>query len=403
MIVPTPEALTFEDVKTWDAQTMKDQMRHPEMKEAILRVITTKNQAQIEEAQAQIEANSAPSEVVVPATEVAAEQVAAEEAQRAAAAEQEAAKRAAEDAETLRATGVTIYRDQTGDIYKLVQDYQATDEHGSNIGRPTHLESRSWPELVAKQKEAHIQATRAFHRLKSQKVSFKDQQPVQPSQLSDSDLLAAMKDLKSDDPQKQLEAIRMVQKAESDKLRAEQDELVRQQQVSRAFLANHRDDFNNCQANIELIKDYFTENQLAWTLDNLEVAFQDLEPRLAPVERPVASTPPANPVKVTPSAATTAPVTAPAASPAVQPVAPAPAQASQAANPPAAAPRPGVNGGLVPGENSGSRPVASGQPKGLTAEEIRSWDGPTMRAKMRDPKIRPQIDAYFLARSQTRR
>ena len=47
-------------------------------------------------------------------------------------------------------------------------------------------------------------------------------------QQTDADLLAAMKDLKSDDPAKQLEAIRKVQKSEADRINAQQAEFKRQ-------------------------------------------------------------------------------------------------------------------------------------------------------------------------------
>src|SRR5665213_576016 len=90
---------------------------------------------------------------------------------QAAAAQIEEARKSEEDQALIEA-GITVYRDAVGNIVKLVQDYQATDEHGNAIGRSTHLEARSWIELVRKQKEAHVQATRAFHRLKDQKTTF---------------------------------------------------------------------------------------------------------------------------------------------------------------------------------------------------------------------------------------
>lgn len=408
MTTTTPENLTFETIKTWDGPTMRDQMHKPEMREAILRVVASRQLSEVEAAQVSIESNQ-PTVVETPVEQPVV--VVDEEAKRAEA--REAAIKA-ED-EQLATVGISVIRDQYGNVSKLIQDYQATDENGNPIGRPTHLEARSWPEMSIKQKEAHIQATRAFHRLKTQKITFKEQPAAAPTEFSDADLLAAMKDIKSDDPTKQLEAIRKVQKAEADKAKAEYDrklaeaeELRRQERVSLQFLARHKEDFNNCEANVKMIATYFEENQLAWTNDNLEIAFQALESELAPVEKkPVVSATPDNPVRTAPVAQ---PVTQPAASAtatqvapaAVQPQATTTAQVTPAANPQATA-RPGVNGGLVPGESSGSRPVSSSQPKGLTAEEIKSWDGPTMRAKMRDPKIRPQIEAFIASRQQTRK
>src|ERR1700676_2811416 len=277
-VAVTPETLTFEHIKSWDGQTMKDYMRHPEMRTAIYNIIQTKSLADVEAAQAQIDAQQpiVPTEIVATvdlAAEAEAQRVAAEqaEAQRVAA-EQEAARKAAEPK-------------------KFVVDYQCKDDEGNPIGRPTHLEAATQEGLIEKMREAHEQATRAFHRLKKQKVSFKEPpKTVAPApQLSDAELLSAMKDLKSDDPQKQLDAVRKVQRAETDKAKADADqkiaelnELRRQEQVSYQFLTRHRKDFNNCEANIKLVKDYFMDNQLAWTSDNLEIVFHALELELAP-------------------------------------------------------------------------------------------------------------------------
>lgn len=366
----TPETLTFDTIKSWDGGTMKKYMQMPSMREAIYRVVQSQSLSAVEEAQAQID-GIAP--VVDDAEAKAAEETArlAAEAQRVAA-EAEAAKNK-----------------------KIVVEYQATDEEGNPIGRPTHLEAASHEEMIGKMKEAHIQATRAFHRLKKQKVQSLREVNNQPAAsavtMSDADLLAAVKDLKSDDPQKALEAHRKLNKAESAKIQAEADakveaanELRRQEQVSYAFLKAHQHDFNNCEANVSLIKDYFQQNELAWTLDNLDIAFHALENELAPVAMPVVATPPANP------APAVAPVATPAVTAPAQPVATAPIVTTPPANPAPAQPRPGVNGGIVPGQNSAVRPAAA--PKGLTMEEVNSWDGPTMRAKMRNPQTRAEIE-----------
>lgn len=406
----TPQNLTWDDIKSWDGATMKFHMRHDEMRDAIYAIIKNKPLADIEAAQAAADAQASEAPEIPPAEQLPVaktpEEVAAEEQKAVAeleekrvAAEQEVSRIAAEGAEneSLRLAGISIHRDQQGNIVKIVQDYQATDEQGNSIGRPTHLEARNWPELSTKQKEAHVQATRAFHRLKVQKVSFKETPAQSPSQMSDAELLLAMKDLKSDDPQKQLEAIRKVQNAESDKKASEAAELHRQEDVSRRFLARHKNDFNNCKANIELVKEYFIENpELVWDDDNLEICLHALESKLAPVVESVAAIVPANPVIIPPA------VTAPVTPLAVQPVVIAPAPTATPANPVVTAPRPGVNGSLEPGQGSGLRPVATA-PKGLTVDEVRSWDGPTMRAKMRNPVLRPQIIAFVEAYNKSKK
>ena len=428
----TPSAVTFEELKHWTGAEMKDQLRRSdEMRQAIYKIIQTKSEADVIAAQAQIDANQpAPVEEpvpevlspeLVPVAEVPVlDSVEADlqfaERQAAVAAEAEIARVAetarvadvareaaqAEETASLLAAGITVQRDQHGNISKLVQDYQVFDDNKNSIGRPTHLEARGWPELVAKQREAHIQATRAFHRLKTQKITFKEQVQERPtSKFSDQELLEAMKDLKSDDPTKQLEAVRKVGQADRDRDSADRDkkdaeavEFRRQEDVSRRFLARHKHDFYNCQANIKAIGDYFQENQLAWTDDNLDIAFHALELDLAQVDVPNAPTVTANPVRVEEKSTTQV-------APVVQPPAPAPAQAPTPVNPVVAVPRPGVNGGIEPGSMSSPRPAPT-KPKLLGVEEVNSWDAATMRAKMRDPKMRPQIEAFIAARNKLR-
>jgi hypothetical protein len=423
----TPETLTFEHIKQWDGEAMKKHMANPEMREAIYNIVKTRSLAAAEttpapegfsepqptaESTATVETQSVteqPKQDEQPKQGEQSKQ--GEQPKQDEQAQAEVQRAAAEQAEQAR-------KAQEAQRKKIVIDYQVKDEDGNPIGRPTHLEAATQEELIEKMKEAHIQATRAFHRLKKQKVSFKEPAPAPAApSISDAELLAAMKDLKSDDPQKQLDAVRKVNQAELEKQRieyerkvAELNELRRQEQVSYAFLRRHQNDFNNCEANINLIKNYFIENELAWTLDNLEIAFHALESELAPVEVPVApvvldnsdstsastaSVAPANPVQAPAQVSTSA---APSA---VQPMATATAQVAAPVNPAPVTPRPGVNASIMPGLSSGSRPAVT--QKGLTAEEIRSWDGPTMRAKMRNPAIRAQIEAFFAERNKNKK
>ena len=404
----TPETLTWEHIRQWDGPTMRRHLgSSPEMRARIYEISAQQAQAQVQ-SQSQ-EAQPAEVPPTVEDVNVAnAEQEALRLAAEQKAAEEEAARVAAENA---RVEAERKAAEEAAKPKKIVVDYQIKDEDGNPIGRPTHLEATTEDEMRLKMIEAHTQATRAFHRLKKQKVqSLKEvnqqQTPSSPA-MSDVEMIAAIKDLKSDDPQKALEAHRKLVKIETDRATQEKEretaEFQRQQDVSRKFLTAHKNDFNNCQANVNLIKDYFQENQLAWTLDNLEIAFHALESELAPVEkqRPVEPTPPANPVPaVVPPAAPTVPpaapvVPTPAAAPVVQPTPPAPATATPPANPAPAAPRPGVNGGLVPGQGS-SRPVA--KPTVDLAAEIRSWDGPTMRKMMSNPTKRAQIEKFLAER-----
>lgn len=360
----TPDTLTFEHIKQWDPATMRKYMQIPEMREAIYKTVQTQSLEAVEAAQQQIEGTPPAVAEVAPVVEAAPVVPVAEV--------------------------VPVVPK------KIVVEYQIKDEEGNPIGRPTHLEAATQEELISKMQEAHTQATRAFHRLKKQKVqslrevNSQPAPPVTPT-MSDAELLTAVKDLKSDDPKVALEAHRKLNAAEVAKAQAEADskvaslnELRRQEKVSYEFLKAHQHDFNNCEANVSLIKTYFEDNQLAWTLDNLEIAFHALENELAPVAAPVVTAPPANPAPAAASSAT------PAAQPVVQAAVTAPVVTTPPANPAPAQPRPGVNGGIVPGQNSAPRPAVT--TKGLTMDEINSWDGPTMRAKMRNPQTRAEIE-----------
>ncbi len=364
----TPETLTWEQVKQWDGGTMRKYMGVPSMRAAIQRVVSSQQLADIEAMQTKLE-NELTSTTPAPVA----------------------------DAPVVEPVVVPEVQIPTPEPKKIVVDYQVKDEEGNPIGRPTHLEAASEEEMRSKMIEAHVQATRAFHRLKKQKVQSLRDVNVQPAaavatpELTDAEILAVLKDLRSEDPKVQLQAHRKLNAAEISKAKAEADavaaneaELARQKGVSYQFLMNHKNDFNNCQANVDLMKDYFQTNELPWTLDNLEIAFHALEDQLAPVAGPTVALPPANPAPVVQPTAT-------AAAPVVQPVPTVPVVPTPPANPVPVQARPAFNGGIVPGQNSAPRPVTKSS--GLTMAEITSWDGPTMRAKMRNPQIRAQIEA----------
>lgn len=337
--------------------------------------------------------------------------------ERAAAAQVEE-DRKAEEEKALIDAGITIYRDANGNIVKLVQDYQADDGNGNPIGRPTHLESRSWIEHVRKQKEAHVQATRAFHRLKDQKTTF-NKKPVEPIKvpnvplMTEDERIQAALDLNSDDEMAVLKAERKLRA--DDILRAQQqkainNELQRQKEVSDGFKLRHAHDFNPCQANAKLIRDYLDEhtdadgNQLAWTEDNLELAFAAIEPQLVPAQAPV-ETETAPQANNTP-AASTVKQAQPAPTPEIQPTAVpeaalvTPVTPAATPNPPAPARRPGVNGGLQPGQSSGLRPAAT--PSGLTMKDIAGWTGEQMRKEQKNPARKAEIARVIAAYNKAR-
>lgn len=404
---------TEADVRKLDAKTLARLVQNPETRDHLNRAMQFRDA----EALAEYEKTQA---------DAAAAEQAAVEAQQNQAAADEAARLSAEQAatavatpvvptwqaedESYKAMNVTVVRDALGNITRLVTDYQVTDEQGNPVGRPTHLEARNWPELYMKQREAHIQASRAFGRLKKAQLTRKEVVEPQPiRQLTDAEVADLVKDLKSDDPTKSVAAARKLALADPAVVKAQQDAYEAKIKseaalVTYQFLQKHIHDFNNCAANQKLLGEYFEENNLKWTLDNLEIAFAALEDQLAPVAqvpaRAVPSVENAAPVTTAASAAPAAPAAAAAAAPAVPAPQAAPAQPAtppQPENKPPVRvePRPGVNSGILPGTLTGKivdvpSTATSGQ---LTARDIYKWDPKILKARMRDPQWIPIIEA----------
>ena len=365
---------------------------------------------------------------VVTAEETAASQAAKEAADKIVAdaasaeaarvaAETEAARKAAEviikpwEAEdaSYATYGIHVTRDAEGHIQRIVQEYQVKDESGNPIGRATHLEAKSWPEFISKKDECHVQATRAFNRLKSQKVSFKQQQPVEPEYkpLTDEEMAVLLKDLKGDDSAKAVAAARKIAGSEvaKDRQAARDAEVKAQgQAIGYEFMKRHVHDFNPCKANSDLIGQWLEENNLEFTLDNLELALIAKENELAPVSvparrvevppvvNPPATVPQALPAVQHPSAELAARQAAAAAAPPAAPVPPVTQPVAE--NTPPAQSRPGINGGLEPGSLSAQRPTVTNQPK-YTREAILKMDKEQLKRLVKDPKSRAEINAVL--------
>lgn len=287
---------------------------------------------------------------------------------------------------------------------KIVLDYQATDDDGRPIGHRTHLEAWSHEEMIEKQKNAHIQATRAFERLKKRQVSKVVIEPVkQPTEEEQKSYEAVLKDVKSDDPVAVAEAVRKLVEEElrkkEEREAAYKAEYNRQQEASKEFLRTYPD-YNNCAANNQMLAAYITENKLRWTADNLAIAYEALEAQLAPKEIPAPepepepepaqpSQPEANP----PVAATPAPEPAPSTPVTVEEPTPAPVdQQTPRPNVPAApARRPGVDGSLQPGQTRVSQPVRI-DPNAITFEKIKKMSPDEYKKALKDPARRAEIE-----------
>lgn len=321
-----------------------------------------------------------------------------------------------EDDKAWAEVGVTVVRDAGGKATRYIEEYQVLGEDGKPIGRPTHLEARTLPELASKKREVHTQATRAFHRLKQQKLTFKKYTILSPEAIAE----AAKQALEAKDLNAVTEVVRGIIETQYQK---EQRELREKQlfedgrAISNEFRARHLHDYNPCVANQNAIGEYFAEHNLEFTLDNLEVAFQDLKDqgKLAPVTS-VAGTRTAT-VAANPAAAAAAAAPAPPVIPVAEPPVAAPASATPAqpqavvapvveatAPTPAAAPnvqpaarRPGVNGSLPPGTLSAQRP---GAPEPALARKeflkmVKDMKPEVMKQKLKtDPQFVKQLEAH---------
>src|SRR5665811_777349 len=166
-----------------------------------------------------------------------------------------------------------------------------------------------------------------------------------------------------------------------DRQRVRDEENANQKMVSINWMTKHIGDYNRCQANGKILATYLEENDLEWTVDNLDLAFAATESQLAPLvlqAAPVAAVPEPTPVINPPVEVSQA--VAPTPVPVIKPE---PVVAAETPVPPAPAPnvqapaaRPGVNGGLIPGQQSAPRPVAG--PLGLTMKDIKGWTADQM-------------------------
>lgn len=368
----TPSVLTHEEIFGWTTAKLKDEMKNP-ARLAEINAALALGPTKAEETNPLI--GLQPSLEELDAVKVEADRLAAEQAAAQAIAEKTAQD--AKDAE-YKAAGVTVETDTQGNIIKIIKTYQAKDPAtGNPIGRPTYLEAKSWIEMSIKQQQAHENAVQFAERLKKQKLTIKKEEPkttVQPA-LSDEDLIRLQEELKGEDRDKATEAAATIRKHETEKVEVDLQEQLklaienaRQKEIALDWLSQHPE-FNRCIANREMIQSYLTDNNLEFTLDNLELTYAAVESQLTPKEEKVVEVPPVPVVNP--------PVTA------VPPVAEVvPATPAATVNPPAPTARPGVNGGLIPGQTAGTRPSA-GQVVGLTKKEIAKWSGPEMRKQMK--------------------
>ncbi len=361
-VVETPKPLTRAEIRGWNADEMKAAILHgrlDEINEVLATPVPTPEEVADAEAQVVVDAQAA------------AEAQAAADAKAVTDAEAEGL-RVAEAARVAAAAPAVPVTPK-----KIVVDYQAADEDGKPIGRPTHLEAYSWEEMSQKQTEAHVNALRYAERVKNRNVTKK--QPDLPTpELTPDELATAVVDLEGTDPVKKAAAIRKLSRTDVlDKKFLEADVAKKDAlaaSVSYAFMRAHLHDFNPCDANATILTDYINSNDLEWTQDNLEEAFSKVIDQLAPVVQPT----PAPPVaEIPPVVPVEAPVPA-----AEAPVAVAPVVAAPVAPVPNAPAVRVPHAGIQPGTLTAGRLVPV-KPAGLTKAQIKAWTSDEMKAYMR--------------------
>jgi hypothetical protein len=175
---------------------------------------------------------------------------------------------------------------------KIIEDFQVEDADGNPIGRRTHLEADTEEEMREKIKKSYAEAVRYAERQKKKKAAMVAYTPVPLlSTLTAEERAALETDINGTDEAKKTLA---GMKLHSDELKAQtnesrkQAEYARQNNESLLFMKNHVSDFKQCKANADILADYFTQHNLHWSAENLEIAFEDetLRPRLvAPEQR----------------------------------------------------------------------------------------------------------------------
>lgn len=328
--------------------------------------------------------------------------------------EELAAEAAAVAAASVEAPVETLVVPPPVERKKIVREYQVRDEDGNPIGRPTHLEAWSEAEMLDKIQDAHVNATRAFHRLKKQKLQFKENE--QSRLLTPDEIKAvAAKVVEGKDPVEAEKLVRGILDGEFKKKEKElQDkrDFEEGRRIYNEFIRRHLYEFNPVQSNLNALIEYLKEHSLDFTLDNLEAAFLDLHEqgdKLAPVTaQPRTVEVAANPAPTT--AATPAPVAVlpPAAepvaaqTPTAQPVVNTPPVEATvttpvAANQPIATRRPGVNGSLPPGSLSAQRTVAvdPAQARKEFMQNLKKMSSVEIKRKRdTDPQFVKQLAAY---------
>ena len=202
---------------------------------------------------------------------------------------------------------------------KYTINFPLTDEQGQPLldragkARVTHLIADSAEELITKMATSNLEVSRALDRSNRHIETLKSKRPtpravapdLKAKPLSQEETIQVGLDIQ--DPRK---AAAAVEKMVESRIGPVAGEVERQRQtldqtakvrLGREFFSRHKDDLADIAANGSMLAKWITENELDWTLDNLEIAFVTLGDRLV---RPV---PPRNAAPAEPAPGNDAP------------------------------------------------------------------------------------------------
>ena len=191
---------------------------------------------------------------------------------------------------------------------KYTMAFPLTDENGQAIldraGNPrfTNIVGESPEDVAVKIAEANIQVSRALDRANKHIDTLKNKKPtvrrapanLRPTPLNDDDRVQVGLDLQ--DPRKAAAAIEKVVESRVAPVAGELErqgetlDLEARKRVARDFFGRHPE--YNLSANGALLGKWLSENGYEFTLDNIEIAFANLQDRLARKPEPRNDPPP---------------------------------------------------------------------------------------------------------------
>jgi hypothetical protein len=259
---------------------------------------------------------------------------------------------------------------------KIVREYQATDEAGNPIGKPTRLVADTPEEMLDKMQEAHINATRAlarqnkaFEDLRKSKLTRKVEPVVKKlTEVEKKQAVAGIANpATAEDSVRKLVGIESLEervtKAEAKAKRAEDE-------ATGWKWAQKHPEFYRCAANSAAIHKFLRDNDLEYTIGNLDIALDSIGDQLAQDPNKI--------VKNESAANNDLPNNEPPNAP----------SSETERRPPSF--------GIAPGTGSGARP--SGRPVGMTKKDVmakRKADPAWWKGVLNNPTKRAEIDAIL--------